>query len=139
MGPRDIYRDFWPLLVSVVERYWQCEAGRATMVGMNPFESPTSRGRDGGLALWRAFAVVIGSCVVFAIAGALIGLAMAALAPWYYRLVFDIPEGSSASLAQLGFGLGLMQGGTLGLVVGIVVVWAAAWYHSRRARFEKLD
>ncbi|QDU56018.1 hypothetical protein [Aeoliella mucimassa] len=101
---------------------------------MNPYQSPESPAVARSLSMWRSFAIVVMSGVGFGLAGSLLGLMIALLAPDYYRMVFHISNNSGTSLLQLGMGLGLTQGVGCGIAVGVALVFANAWYRSRIAR-----
>ena len=73
--------------------------------------------------------IIIGSTLFFAFAGALSGWLLGLLAPDYYRVTLDFADDRNA--ASVGLGLGVTQGAVAGIVVGAVVVLAAAWYKSR--------
>ena len=80
----------------------------------------------------RGFAITVGSGLVFALIGGLIGYALGTFAPDYYRVVFRLPPQIDLDPAQAGLGLGLTQGLGAGLVVGLVIVVTVAWYESRK-------
>ena len=83
------------------------------------------------MTVLRGFLITITSCLGFAGLGALAGYVLGVMAPDYYRTVFDIQQNSVFSPVQLGLGLGLIQGATAGLLVGVVIVVTVAWYDSR--------
>lgn len=85
----------------------------------------------------RGFAITIVSALVFASVGSLLGYAIGMFAPEYYRFMFRIPPDANFNVQQLGLGLGATQGFAAGLVVGLVVVLATAWYGSRVANIAR--
>lgn len=85
------------------------------------------------MTVLRGFAITIASGLAFACCGALAGYALGAFAPDYYRAVFHIPPQVDIDPKQAGLGLGLTQGSAAGLVVGLTIVIAVAWFNSRSA------
>ncbi len=85
------------------------------------------------MTVLRGFAITLASGLAFAFAGAVAGYTLGSIAPDYYRTVFRIPTDASIDPAQAGLGLGVTQGCGAGLVVGLVIVVAVAWYNSRVA------
>ena len=83
------------------------------------------------MTITRGFVITIVSGIAFACLGGVAGYALGIFVPDYYRLVFRIPEGVAISPTQAGLGLGITQGGAVGLIVGLVIVLAVAWYNSR--------
>ena len=81
----------------------------------------------------RGFAITIASGIAFGCFGALAGYALGSVAPDYYRIVFRIPSDIAINPAQAGLGLGVTQGCVSGLIIGLVIVVAVAWYNSRVA------
>lgn len=100
----------------------------------NPYQSPQqaadqlNRALGGGM-LYRGLVLIVLATLLFGLGGALVGLGLGALAPDYYRAVFDLPP--DRSVWQIGLGLGFTQGLLAGLAVGCVVLLASAWYRSR--------
>lgn len=82
----------------------------------------------------RGFVITLASAFGFAAFGAAAGYAPAVGLPDYYRTVFRIPDHADIDLRQLGVALGVTQGFAAGLLIGAVIVVAAAWYNSRAAR-----
>ena len=107
------------------------------MDALNPYATP-QQSHDPvqlpapGLQYGRAFAIVLITGAVFAVAGAAIGCALGALIPEYYRTVFDAGDSPSFHPVRVGFGLGLSQGGIVGLLVGCAVVIAVGLSHRRK-------
>ena len=83
------------------------------------------------MTVLRGFLITITSCLGFSGLGALAGYVLAVMAPDYYRTVFDIAPNAVFNPVQVGLGLGLTQGATAGLLVGVVIVITVAWYDSR--------
>jgi hypothetical protein len=86
-----------------------------------------------GLRYGRAFGIVLITGALFAVGGAALGCAMGAIIPEYYRTVFSAGDSPSFHPVRVGFGLGLSQGGIVGLLVGCAVVIAVGISHRRRA------
>jgi hypothetical protein len=83
------------------------------------------------MTVQRGFLITITSGLAFAVGGALVGYLLGVLAPDYYRTVFGVPPEAPYDPVQVGVGLGLTQGATAGLLVGVVIVVSVALYHSR--------
>ena len=83
------------------------------------------------MTILRGFIITITSGVAFAIVGGVLGNLIGLYLPDYYRIVFDLPPDSDINPVQAGVGLGATQGLSAGLVVGLVIVVATAWYQSR--------
>lgn len=98
-------------------------------------------GRGGGVSLATivgqlaiAAVVIIGSVVFCAVAGGLIGKAIAVLCPTYYPSVFATAASQPGFNANdVGIGLGIGEGAIAGLVVGLVLVLALAIANRRRS------
>jgi len=84
------------------------------------------------MTVFRGFAITVGSGLVFALIGGLMGYAMGTFAPDYYRILFRLPPQIDLDPAHVGLGLGLTQGLGAGLVIGLVIVVTVAWYKSRK-------
>lgn len=78
------------------------------------------------MPLSRAFLVILGTALGFAVLGAGFGYVLARLFPSYYQVVFHAEDVPGFDPVSVGLGLGLSQGLTAGLAVGCVVVLAAS-------------
>ncbi|MGF1635345.1 MAG: hypothetical protein ACFCVE_15970 [Phycisphaerae bacterium] len=82
-----------------------------------------------------ALVVFVGSVIVCAIAGGLLGRVIAALLPGYYPSVFATAATQPAfDAVQVGIGTGVGQGAVAGVFVGAVIVLALAianWWRLR--------
>lgn len=67
----------------------------------------------------------------FGVGGAVLGAALGAGAPGYYRFVFDVRPDEEFNPVQVGLGLGATQGMGAGLLVGVLLVWAFVWREAR--------
>jgi hypothetical protein len=94
---------------------------------------PISAWNNNTMTVLRGFVITLGAGVAFAVLGALGGYLLGTFVPDYYRLVLQIRTNDPVDLAQAGLGMGLTQGGMLGLAVGLVIVVAVAWHRSRVA------
>jgi len=84
----------------------------------------------------RGFMVIILSGLAFALGGGLIGYALGAIVPGYFRGVFSSGREPWFDPVSVGVGLGITQGLVCGLALGAVVVLAVAWYNGRRNAFD---
>jgi len=82
----------------------------------------------------KAFVLVTVTGTILALAGALFGTILALLIPEHYYSVFLVPPDSDVSAVPFGAQLGLMQGFSLGLLLGLIVVVPLAWRRARRVR-----
>lgn len=83
------------------------------------------------MTVLRGFSITIASGLAFGIFGGLAGYLLGSIAPDYYRVVFGISRTHAINMAQFGLALGLTQGVIGGLLIGVGVVVAVAWYNSR--------
>ena len=82
-----------------------------------------------------AFVVFVGSVVLCAIGGGLLGWAIAALFPRYYPSVFPAAATRPGfDAVQVGVAIGVGQGAAVGVFVGAVVVLALAIANRRWSR-----
>lgn len=84
------------------------------------------------MTIVRGFLITIASGLGFGVGGALVGYAIGRWVPDYYKTVLRIPTEEQIDIAQVGLGLGLTQGIGIGLIVGLAIVGAVAWYNSRK-------
>ncbi|CAN5561551.1 hypothetical protein BH10PLA1_BH10PLA1_20050 [soil metagenome] len=82
-----------------------------------------------------AFCVFVGSVILSAIAGGLLGKVIATLFPRYYPSVFATAATQpSFDAVEVGIGTGVGQGAAAGVFVGAIVVLALAIANWRRLR-----
>ena len=86
------------------------------------------------MTVFRGFSIVIVSALGFAAAGATIGGLIGRFVPDYYRLVFRLAQNGEPDLTLIGLVLGGTQGLLAGIVVGLVIVVAVTLYRSRAER-----
>jgi hypothetical protein len=83
--------------------------------------------------LFIAFVVIVGSVVLCAIGGGLLGKAIATLFPNCYPGAFHVSTTQPGfDAVQVGIGTGVGQGAAAGVVIGLVVVLALAVANWRR-------
>lgn len=105
------------------------------MTQPNPYQSSDLPAESrqlppGILTLSKALGFVLLTMVLFAVLGALLGLIIAVVMPQYYTRLFGLGGGGEAMLA--GVLLGLMQGGGVGIAVGVVLSAIVGWLQLRR-------
>src|SRR5204862_2257768 len=98
----------------------------------NPYQSPkvvtpqmataTSHRQDSEMSLGRATLYVASTTAGAAAIGCLIGIGIGTFAPEYYRFLFRAGPTSDFHPATVGGSMGLIQGGGVGLGVGILMV-----------------
>ncbi len=107
----------------------------------NPYVAPkvdlkngSRRSAQPSIMLW-AIGIVFGSSFAGAALGTLVGFCLGTFAPGYYKAMFPtyaaLPDFEPVGL---GIGLGMTQGGGLGLFVGVLIVIAFFWHQSRLNR-----
>lgn len=79
----------------------------------------------------RAILFVVASAAACGAAGLLIGAALGAFVPSYYRSVFANGDSPSFDPLAVGIGQGLTQGVGTGLVVGIALLAVHYWRQTR--------
>jgi hypothetical protein len=85
------------------------------------------------MTVLRGFAITLFSGLFFGVGGAAVGYALGRWTPDFYRTVFRIPIGSTVDPIEVGLGLGLSNGGIIGLGIGLVIVLAVTWSNGRLA------
>jgi hypothetical protein len=109
----------------------------------NPYSSPQEHNgpllRDGShgsplVAIVSGIAVVVACPIFFAAIGGVVAVALNKFAPGYYPGVFSHPERGGYA-ANLGVGIGILQGLGLGLLVGMVVTASLGWFGQLRPTF----
>ena len=107
----------------------------------NPYSSPKSaagpRLVPGShvMSVGKALLTVGATTVLGALLGTAVGALIGILAPDYYRSIFYFAQSPNVNIVQLGAGLGLLQGGGLGMCVGLALVAIFCWYRSRLEYF----
>lgn len=84
----------------------------------------------------KALATVVATAVVFGVCGTGIGMFLGKMAPSFLQHAVRATAGEALDPMELGIGLGLTNGLTWGLVIGILTVAILAWKESRFARGE---
>lgn len=85
------------------------------------------------MTLTKALAAVIGTALLFGLAGMGIGFLIGRQAPEYFRRFFARGD-ETFNAEEFGFGAGLVTGLTWGIVVGVLLVAILAWKETRIAR-----
>lgn len=70
------------------------------------------------------------------IVGAVIGYLIGTISPEYYRIVFRAGDAPQFDAPMLGLAVGLGQGVTTGVVVGLGIVLLVTWYEVRQIERE---
>ena len=105
-------------------------------MSVNPYQPPQTvapRG-DCDMTLREATLYVAGTTIVAAILGCLVGIGIGTVAPEYYRFVFRAGSDADFHPAVIGGALGLLQGGGIGLAIGVLLVVVHYWYSLRVLR-----
>lgn len=93
---------------------------------------------DSRLTLFKAIATVMATAIGFGITGAGIGAILGEFTPGFF-LLLPIPDVEAIDPLELGMGLGLFNGVTWGLVIGVIVVIIISWKEARVSRKERSD
>lgn len=80
----------------------------------------------------KGFLIILLSAAAFGLGGGLIGYILGVWTPSYYRGVFISGREPWFDPVAVGLGLGVSQGLMCGVVAGVAVVLAVAWYKARR-------
>lgn len=86
----------------------------------------------------KAFGICLTGTVGGCALGALVGYLVGQFAPDYYRAVFGFKPEDNIDYAHLGVGLGITQGLTGGVIVGLGIVAVLTWQGHRRRELEEL-
>jgi hypothetical protein len=88
------------------------------------------------MTIARGFLIIALSAIAFAAGGGLLGYGLGVWAPGYYRGTWPGGRRPEFDPAEVGLGLGVSQGAVCGVLVGVAVVLAVAWYSSRRGTLD---
>ena len=83
------------------------------------------------LTLSGALRFVLKSAVIFAAAGAMLGVLIGIGVPHYYRQVFDAVGDPTFKPPLAGLLLGFMQGGLAGILAGLAMLALVVWSGSK--------
>jgi hypothetical protein len=113
----------------------------------NPYHPPQPVASDAALprensdpSLRKATLYIAATTVIAAVIGCLVGMGIGTLAPDYYRYVFRVGPDADFHPGAVGGAMGLLQGGGVGLVIGVLLVVIHYWYSLRVLRLRlKMD
>ena len=113
----------------------------------NPYQPPqpialeaNSLREDSDLTLRKMTLHVAATTAVAAFIGCLAGMGIGSFAPEYYRIVFRPGPDADFHPAAVGGVLGLLQGGGIGLAIGVLLVVIHYWFTLRLLRLRlKMD
>jgi hypothetical protein len=91
------------------------------------------------MKLRHALGLILGLTLLFGVGGATIGMGLAMLVPGYYQAVFSRATQQGADPADIGVGLGLVQGGGIGLALSVFLVLLFVWRERRTLQHETLE
>jgi hypothetical protein len=107
----------------------------------NPYHPPqpvaseaVSPREDSDLSLRKATLYIAATTAMAALIGCLVGMGIGTLAPDYYRYVFRVGPDADFHPAAVGGAMGFLQGGGVGLVIGVLLVVLHYWYSLRLLR-----
>ncbi|MFN0021197.1 MAG: hypothetical protein ACKVP0_23360 [Pirellulaceae bacterium] len=110
----------------------------------NPYHPPqpvatqvdlrTSLREDSDMSLRKATLYVAATTLASASVGCLVGAGIGTIAPEYYRFLFRAAQDADFHPAAVGGSMGLIQGGGVGLAVGVLLVVIHCWYTLRLLR-----
>ena len=84
--------------------------------------------------LFKALATVVGTSIGFGIVGMGIGAFLGSFTPGFFRHLFPLRDLENFQPIELGVGLGLVNGLTWGLVIGVLIVAIISWKETRMSR-----
>ena len=90
------------------------------------------------MTLFKALATVVGTSIGFGIVGIGIGAFLGSFTPSFFRL-FLLRDLEEFNPLEIGIGLGLVNGLTWGLVIGVLVVGIVSWRETRMSRKDRTD
>ena len=107
----------------------------------NPYHPPqqvaperASPREEPDLTLSKATLYVTATTTLAALIGCLVGIGIGTFAPDYYRFVFRVGPNDVFHPAAVGGAMGFMQGGGVGLALGVLLVVIYCWYSLRLLR-----
>lgn len=86
------------------------------------------------MTLRKATLYVASLTVVAALLGCLVGIGIGTVAPEYYRFVFRAGPDADFHPSAVGGVMGLLQGGGIGMTIGVLLVVIQYWYSLRLLR-----
>ncbi|MAG58348.1 MAG: hypothetical protein CMJ83_18835 [Planctomycetes bacterium] len=86
------------------------------------------------MTLFKALATVAGTAIGFGIAGTGIGALLGHFTPGFFRHQFALRDVENLDPLEFGIGIGLVNGLTWGLVIGVLVVGVVSWRETRMSR-----
>src|SRR5262245_33517671 len=111
---------------------------RRAVMSTNPYQSPQAttkptaaepKPRSEGEVSLRQMTIYLAMVVtIAALLGCVVGIGIGTAAPEYYRAVFRVGPDPNFHPAAIGGVLGLLQGGALGLAVGLILIVVHYWY-----------
>jgi len=87
------------------------------------------------MTITRGLSTVAGTAIACSLIGTILGYSLGTLAPGAYRALFPNGTDPAFNPAEVGLGLGCVQGLAAGAVIGLVVVTCVTWYEIRVAEF----
>ena len=89
---------------------------------------------DSDMTLRKATLYVAATSTLAALLGCSVGIGIGTFAPDYYRFVFRVEPDVDFHPAAVGGAMGFMQGGGVGLAIGVILVVIYCWYSLRLLR-----
>ena len=86
------------------------------------------------MTLFKALATVVGTSIGFGIVGTGIGAFLGKFTPGFFLHLFPLRDVENLNPLEFGVGLGLVNGLTWGLVIGVLVVGIVSWRETRLVR-----
>lgn len=86
------------------------------------------------MTLLKAIATVVCTAIGFGIAGIGIGASLGRFTPSFFRNLFPLRETENFDAVEFGVGIGLVNGLTWGMVLGVLIVAIVSWRETRMAR-----
>lgn len=85
------------------------------------------------MTISRGLTTIAGTAIACSLIGTVLGYSLGTFAPGSYRALFPNGTDPGFNAAEVGLGLGCVQGLVAGIVIGLVVVICVTWYEIRVA------
>lgn len=88
------------------------------------------------MTIAKGLTTVVLTGLGFGLVGAAIGYLIGTISPEFYRIVFSVKPELQFDSKMVGLALGIGQGATMGVVVGLGIVLLVTWYEVRELNQE---
>lgn len=85
------------------------------------------------MTITRGLITIAATAIACSLIGTILGYSLGTFAPGSYRALFPNGTDPAFNPAEVGLGLGCVQGLAAGIIIGLVVVFCVTWYEIRTA------